>query len=140
MKVVDLSNTREFSKVSVTASWLDIVWYCIERQINRVSAIPRCQKTMTATMIKPTTGSNQSQPVFRIAMPASKTPRDTIASLAMCRNAPRMFKSRSRPDINIKAVAVLIIPTAATPDSISSYLTGVIEALNLLPKRFHPQL
>ena len=54
-----------------------------------------------------------------MAMPASTTPSETPASAAMCRNAPRMFKSCLRPERNIKAVIVLIrIPTAATPMTI----------------------
>ena len=70
---------------------------------------------MTALMARLTTGSSQSQPVKRITKPATTTPAETIASAAMCMNAPRMLMSPLRPAANSQAVAPLMtMPIAAT--------------------------
>ena len=46
---------------------------------------------------------------------APVTPAETAASAAMCRKAPRTFRSSSEPFMNIRAVAVLMaMPMAAT--------------------------
>ena len=48
-------------------------------------------------------------------MPAITTPSDTAASAAMCKNAPRTFRSSWRPRRNSSAVSVFTAtPTAAT--------------------------
>ena len=62
-----------------------------------------------------TTGSSHSQPVIAMASAAITTPAETPASAAMCRKAPRMFRSSLLPFMNIRAVAVLMtMPMAAT--------------------------
>ncbi len=70
---------------------------------------------MTSTMPRLTTGSSHSQPVHHMAAAATTTPAEMAASAAMCRKAPRMFRSSLEPFMNIRAVAVLMtMPMPAT--------------------------
>ena len=59
---------------------------------------------ITAETTRLTIGSIQSQPVRRVAAPATTTPAATTASPSMCRKAPRAFRSPLRPDANRAAV------------------------------------
>ena len=69
-------------------------------------------------MARLTAGSSQSQPVQPITSAAAITPTVTPASAAMCRNAPRMLRSSSRPRMNIRAVPPLTsTPTPATQNT-----------------------
>ena len=70
---------------------------------------------MIAAMTRLATGSSQLQPNHSARPPATTTPAETSASAAMCRKAPRMFRSLSRPRMNSSAVAVLMtMPMPAT--------------------------
>jgi len=70
---------------------------------------------MIAATIRLINGSIICIPVMEINMPATTTPAEMAASAAMCRYAPRMFRSDFRPDMNMNAVNALITtPTAAT--------------------------
>ena len=75
---------------------------------------PQVAQTITALMIRLTTGSSHSHPLNVITKPATTTPADASASEAIWTNAPRRLMSRL-PPANSQAVRPLItIPTAAT--------------------------
>ena len=62
-----------------------------------------------------TSGSSAEMPGARSSRPARKTPGESAAAAAMCRNAPRILMSSRPPDMNSNAVApLMIMPTAAT--------------------------
>ena len=72
-------------------------------------------RAITATSTRLVSGSSHSQPVSAITSPATTTPAETRASPAMCRKAPRTFRSPLRPEANRAAVIPFTrMPTPAT--------------------------
>ena len=115
MKIVHSGHVRQTHEISRTAA-ISIPsgtpWSA--RLIESRSKL-HVPQTITAAITKLTAGSIHRNPVTRIAQPASTTPSETAASAAICMNAPRMFRSRFRPEKNMSAVTVLMtMPIAAT--------------------------
>ncbi len=78
---------------------------------------------MTTAITSPMIGSSRTQPVKWISRPAITTPSETPASAAMCRKAPRRFRSCSRPRMNSSAVTPFTTMAASATHIIVSPAT-----------------
>ena len=88
-------------------------------RLNESRSSPHEPTVISAMRIKLTTGSSQNHPVAPIASAATTTPADAAASPSMCRKAPRMLTSLSRPATKPSAVPTLItMPTSATMSTV----------------------